>query len=179
MSSDTGLNRSGSLRRLTRLAVFIALAAAGAMVKIPSPTGTVALDSLPGYLGALVFGIKDGMLIAALGHLLSAATAGFPLSIPVHLFIAAQMAAFAAAFGWLGSRHLGGGIVLAMVLNGVVAPALFIPFPHYGLAFFTAMVIPLLVGSMVNVAAAAAVHRALFRRKGAMVEGGTSNVHRG
>lgn len=172
--------RSGSAaRRLTRLALFIALSAVGAMLKLPGPTGTVALDSLPGYLGALAFGVGDGMLIAALGHLLSAASVGFPLSIPVHLFIAFQMAVFAAAFGWAGTRHLVGGIVLATVLNGVAAPALFVPFPGFGPAFFTAMVVPLLVGSAANVVLAAVVYRALFRKKG---ERGGSEIgvaHRG
>ncbi|MGE5577992.1 MAG: ECF transporter S component [Syntrophothermus sp.] len=166
MIPDIGRNQDSRVRRLARLAVFIALAAVGAMLRIPSPTGTVALDSLPGYLGALLFGIKDGMLIAALGHLLSAATAGFPLTIPVHIFIAAQMAAFAAALGWVGRRHLLGGAILAAVLNGVVAPALFIPFSGFGFAFFTAMVLPLLVGSVVNVAAAVVVYKALSRKGG-------------
>ena len=113
MEKDVGVSVS---KQVARMAVLVALSGVGAFIKIPSPTGTVALDSAPGYLGALAFGSKEGALIAALGHLLSAGTVGFPLSLPLHLFVAAQMALFAAVFGYL-QRRVGMGTAVAASLN--------------------------------------------------------------
>lgn len=36
-------------RRIARLAILIALSAVGALIKIPSPVGTVAFDSAPAF----------------------------------------------------------------------------------------------------------------------------------
>lgn len=44
------------LRKLVVVALLVGMSAVGGFIKIPSPTGTVALDSLPGYLGAVFIG---------------------------------------------------------------------------------------------------------------------------
>src|SRR5512136_1780372 len=88
-------------RRVARMSIFIALSAVGAVTKIPSPTGTVALDSCMGYFSAAAFGYMEGAAVAALGHLLTSLTMGFPLGVPVHLYIALQMAVWAMAFRYL------------------------------------------------------------------------------
>ncbi|HHV62617.1 MAG TPA: ECF transporter S component [Firmicutes bacterium] len=152
---------------MARVAVFIALSAIGGFIKIPSPTGTVALDSMPGYLGALVCGSPEGAIIAALGHIFSAATVGFPMTLPIHLFVSIQMAAYAAAFGYVAMRlNIVAATVASVILNGIIAPALFIPLPGFGMAFFTGMVLPLVIGSAINVILAAVLFGAL---KGARV----------
>jgi hypothetical protein len=102
-----------------------------------------------------------GALVAALGHLVSAATAGFPLTLPLHLLVALEMAIFAAVFGVLGKRNVIVGIVVATLLNGVIAPLSFAIMPKFGMAFFTAMVVPLLVASFVNILLAGLTARAL------------------
>lgn len=159
MEKEAGVSVS---KRMARMAALVALSGVGALIKIPSPTGTVALDSAPGYLGALAFGSKEGALIAALGHLFSAGTVGFPLSLPIHLFIAIQMAVFAAVFGYLKKRTgMGTAVVATSLLNGVGAPALFCLLPSFGPAFFGAMLLPLLVASTVNVVAAAGLYKTL------------------
>lgn len=66
----------------------IALAGVGALIKIPSPIGTIGLDSAPGYFSALAFQpVTEGSIVAAIGHLLSAGVVGFPLGIPLHLSV--------------------------------------------------------------------------------------------
>ncbi|NPV53967.1 MAG: ECF transporter S component [Firmicutes bacterium] len=152
---------------MIRVAIFIALSAIGGFIKIPSPTGTVALDSMPGYLGALICGGKEGAIIAALGHIFSAATVGFPMTLPLHLFVAIQMAAYAAVFGYVAKRiNSIAAVVIGILLNGVIAPALFIPLPGFGTAFFAGMLLPLILGSAINVIIAAILFGAL---KGARV----------
>lgn len=139
-----------NVKKMVIVAVFIAMSAVGGFIKIPSPTGTVAFDSLPGYLAAALLGGWPGAVAAAFGHLLSAWTVSFPLSIPLHLFVALQMAVFVSVFGYLfrkGQRAL--AVVVAVLLNGVAAPAMLIPI--LGAGIFAALLIPLIVGSAVNV----------------------------
>lgn len=69
-------------------ALFIALSFVGSYVKI---FGTIAFDSLPGFLAALLLGPVYGAAIGFWGHLCTALTSGFPLSIPMHLVIATTM----------------------------------------------------------------------------------------
>lgn len=153
-----------SLATYARLAVLIALAAVGAMIKIPSPTGTVALDAAPGFLAALLLGPTPGAIVAGLGHLASAGIVGFPLGLPLHLFIALQMVVVAILIGYT-NRHLGTvyAMIIGIVANGIAAPAAFIVVPGFGLPFFLAMVVPLLVASTINVVVAGLVYRALSR----------------
>ena len=157
-----------STKMLVRLAVLVALCGVGAFIKIPSPTGTVALDSLPGYMAAVLIGGWGGAVVGMLGHLLSAWTVWFQLGIVIHLYIAVQMAVYVGIFGYLfgkGQKVL--AIVVAIVLNGIVAPALMIPL--YGTGFFYAMVLPLAVGSAVNIVLAAIlVQSAAIRRTGSL-----------
>ncbi len=140
-------------RRVARMALLIAVSAVGALVKIPSPTGTVALDSAPGFLAAAIFSPVEGAVIAALGHLLSAATTGFPLGALLHLIVAVEMALFAWVFGLLVRRvNAVVGAIVAVILNGLLAPVVMIPVAGFG--GYVAMIVPLLVSSAVNVAVA-------------------------
>lgn len=148
---------------LVRMALFIAISAVGAMIKIPSPTGTVALDSTAGYYAALALGFKEAAIIAAFGHLFSGLTVGFSLTLPLHLLIALQMAFYVVAFRWLVKKiSLVVGIIVATLLNGILAPALFIPF--FGTGFFIAMVIPLTVASFINILLASFIYKSLAKR---------------
>ena len=79
-------------KKIARVGILIALCVVGALIKIPSPTGSVALDAAPAFLAAFAFTLPEAALVAVLGHLVSAATAGFPLSLPVHAIIAITMA---------------------------------------------------------------------------------------
>jgi hypothetical protein len=153
------------VRRVVLMALFIALSAAGAGIHIPGVLGTPALDSMAGYLGAMAFGAAFGAPVAALGHLLTAALSGFPLTLPVHLAIAALMAVAAGTTGWLW-RRLGplAAIVWGILFNGVIEPALFIPIPGFGPAFFAASVGQLVIASALNVGLASALCYALQRR---------------
>ena len=143
-----------STRNLVLISLLTALSAVGGLIKIPSPTGTIALDSLPGYLGAVILPGWPGAVVGALGHLFSSWTVSFPLGLPLHLYIALQMAVYVVIFGFFfkkGRKII--AVALAIVLNGVVAPALLIPI--LGAGMFWALVFPLIIGSAVNIILAA------------------------
>ena len=84
-------------RTLVLTALFIALSLVGSHIKI---FGSIAFDSLPGFLAALLLGPMYGAAIGFLGHLFSALTSGFPLSVPMHLVIAVTMAITMIGFGY-------------------------------------------------------------------------------
>lgn len=151
---------SRQVKRLVLMALFIGLSLIGATIKLPSPTGTIALDSAPGYLGAVLLGWKEGALIIALGHLLSSYLVGMPLSVPIHLLNAVMMALAAGIFGFLFHRVSAlVAIVVATIVNGVI---MLLPLvPIMGMPFFYSMVMPLTVASLVNVVLAAFLYRIL------------------
>ncbi len=158
-----GSRTYSSIFRVSLTSALIGLSVAGAMVKIPSPVGTVALDSFPGYLAALLLGYVEGCIVIALGHIATAFTAGFPLGIPVHLTIAAGMAVCALTLRFFYKRNKIAGVVAATIVNGVaLLYAVTVAF-GYGMGFFTSMIIPLTFASAVNVLIAAGVYEGVVR----------------
>jgi len=136
--------------RLSRMAIFIALSYIGALIKIPSPTGTVAMDSCPGYFVALAWGYIEGAIVIALGHLFTSATVGFPLSIPIHLLIACEMALWAIVLRFTVYHiHWVVGIIVTTFCNGVLGPLLPSMIISWGL--FWAILPSLIVASFINV----------------------------
>ncbi|MDN5331273.1 MAG: hypothetical protein PWP45_498 [Tepidanaerobacteraceae bacterium] len=154
------------IKVLILTALFIALSFIGAGIKVPSPTGTVAFDSAPGYMAALFLGPTYGGLTSSLGHIITSMSAGFPLSLPIHLLIAAEMAFFALVFGLVAKKSLTFAVIITIFLNGILAPASLLFFPGFGTGFFAAMVLPLTVASALNVSIAALIYTLIKRAKG-------------
>ncbi len=149
---DKDAKKKISGKTIAIIAIFIALSAVGALIKIPSPIGSIGLDSCPGYFCALAFGGGVGAVVIAIGHLLSAAVVGFPLSLPVHLIIAVLMAVWALVFRLIARKVKKIGLTLAIIivslLNSVVTGLLLIPIG--GWTLYVANIIPLLGASAVN-----------------------------
>lgn len=135
-------------RMLTLLALFSALSAVGAAIKIPAIVGSVAFDVFPALLASALLGSGAGALVGALGHLLSALIAGFPLG-PMHGLIAIEMAFIVFIFGVLFKKNkkISAGM-LFILLNTFAAPLPFIFLMNK--AFYVALVPSLLIGSMIN-----------------------------
>jgi len=119
-----------STKKLVITALFIALSFIGAHLKI---FGSIAFDSLPGFLAALMLGPVYGAAIGFLGHMFTALTSGFPLSLPLHIVIAVSMAVTMYGFGFtfrLLQKKLDRGVNLAItgcvgiILNGPVSLAM-------------------------------------------------------
>ncbi|QFF97905.1 ECF transporter S component [Psychrobacillus glaciei] len=78
------------LRLLTLAAMFAALCAIGAFVKIPVGIGSAALDTVPALVSAAFLPPVYAGAASLIGHLSSSLYAGFPLG-PLHLLIGAEM----------------------------------------------------------------------------------------
>ncbi|OCL26143.1 ECF transporter S component [Orenia metallireducens] len=149
-------SRNEKLINLVRVSLLIALSAVGAYLKFPSPIGSIALDSLPGYLGVLLLGGAKGSIILIIGHLISALTASLPLG-PIHLIIALLMGVSSLIFGYLIDKNRVLATVIAIIYNGIIIPALLIPI--LGLGFFIGIVPMLLLASGVNIGLALLLSR--------------------
>lgn len=149
--------------RLSLLAAFVALCVVGSFVKIPSPTGTVALDSLPGFFSALSLGYGEGALVAFLGHIFTSLNVGFPLGVFVHLLIALEMGGIALLFRFVFLRvGAFAAIATGTVANGILAPLSLTPL--FGWGFFLGIVPSLVVGSCINILLAVVLFGGIFKR---------------
>lgn len=154
--------------KLVYISVLIAISFIGSLIKIQ---GTIALDSMSGFFAALFLGPVAGALVGSIGHLLTAFTSGFPLTIPIHLIIGLQMAAFVYLFGWVYEKtNLLLASIVAIILNGIVAVIILAPatiwfgLPLTGKAFIYAMAGPLTIASTVNVILAGLVYKMIKSR---------------
>jgi len=149
-----------NVKRLSIMAIFIALSAVGALIKIPSPVGTIGMDSAPGFFCALAFRGVTGAIVIAFGHLLTAAVIGFPMTIPIHLYIALQMALWALAYRWV-NRKLGliPAVIAGIILNGIVSA--FAMLPIMGMGGVLGLMPFLVVGAAINVIISAVAYKAI------------------
>lgn len=149
-------------KNIVLMGIFIALSLVGSYIKVPSPFQSIALDSMPAFLGGMMLGGPQGAVIGFLGHLLTAANAGFYLTIPIHLLIAVIMAItiFVFSVTYQKTNVIFTGIV-GILLNGVGAPLIMAFMPQFGWGFFVSITPFLLFASAVNVMIAIIVALAL------------------
>lgn len=100
-------------KKMVLFATLLALCVIGANIKI---LGSIALDSFPAFLGALLLGPVAGAILGVMGHLVSALLAGFPLSVPLHLIIAIMMALTMYVFGTLYLKLIASGRWTAIIV---------------------------------------------------------------
>ncbi|SKC81647.1 ECF transporter S component [Maledivibacter halophilus] len=148
----------GNTKKLVLMAMFIALSFVGSYIKIPSPLGTIAFDSTAGYLSGLILGGITGGTIGFLGHILTSASIGFPLSLPVHLIVAIMMFISVYLYGFVYKKtNIFIGAFVGILLNGIVSPLILLIFPQFGWPFFLGIAPFLLIGSTLNVILSALV----------------------
>ena len=150
-------------RFVVLMGLFIAMSVVGGYIKVPNPiTSSIAFDSLPAFLATLVLGGVPGAIVGFLGHMASSGIGGFPLSLPIHLFIGVQMALIMFAFDFANRKlNITFSIIIGIILNGVVAPACFILIPGQGMATFMYLLVPLIFASTLNIILAALIFRGI------------------
>lgn len=115
-----------SVRSTIIVAVFSMVSFLLSLIKFGGAS-SIALDSFPSYFTAVYFHPILGGLVALIGHLLSAASGGFPFSLQVHLLIALLQAIWAIVFGIIPRIQnkiylLSIAAPIAILLNGYAAP---------------------------------------------------------
>jgi hypothetical protein len=138
-----------NIRKMSLIALFIALSVIGAAIKIPAIIGSVALDVFPALLAGAFFGAVPGAIVGGFGHMVSALIGGMPLG-PLHLIVAISMTLLVYIFSKLfqpGKRML--AYIIFVLGNTLIAPLPFIFI--LDVAFYVALVPSLLVGSLFNV----------------------------
>lgn len=137
------------VRKISAIAIFIALSAVGAMIKIPSPIGSIALDSFPALLAAVILGPVSGAIVAGLGHIISAFIGGMTLG-PFHFLIMVEMAVLTWMFSILYINGKKAGAFLLFFISNAFVLAL--PFAFLiSPGFYTLLVPGLTVATAVNV----------------------------
>jgi len=137
-------------KELVLIALMIALSVILSYVKIPSPTGSVALDALPAFALAGILGPVAGGVVGLFGHLATAANSGFGLGIILHLVIAVSM--FISAYSF-GAFYKKGQYVIAVLIGILTNVCLSLPFVAYfiGTSIVVAILPGLIVGAIINV----------------------------
>lgn len=154
-------------RKLVIMALFIALSFIGANIKILG--GTIAFDSMSAFLGAMVLGPIYGGIIGFIGHLLTAITSGFPLTMPVHLIIALNMAITMIGVGYTYKYFMKKNsaikdifvIIVGVILNAPISTAMLVPILGKGIL---AMVVPLAIAALANILLALILEKVLPKK---------------
>lgn len=144
-------------KKIALAGLLLALAVIGANIKI---MGSIALDSAPAFIGAILLGPWIGSLLGGIAHMISALLVGFPLSIPVHCTVACIMIASCAIYSLIGNyfknRYRFLGIFLASVgayfINVVIGLAIMDGVFHVSLWI---LFVPLSIAAVTNLCIAA------------------------
>ncbi|MDO5707960.1 MAG: ECF transporter S component [Andreesenia angusta] len=148
--------------------ILIALSFIGSMIKIQN---SIAFDSTPAFLGALLISPQIGGLIGLIGHLISAALSGFSLTLPMHIIISLEMFVFTYIFGILYKiNKILAGIVLVL-LNGVLGAFIaagassILGVSVSGMKLFAIVILPLFLGSLANTVLSIAIYEVFLGHK--------------
>ena len=155
--------RDKKIKTISIIGVLIALSVVFSFIKIPSPVGTVAFDAIPGFFAAVYLLPSIGGFIGAIGHIATAATAGFPFGITSHIIIALTMFVACFVFGLLYKKNKFLAIILGILIN--VFLAIIILGSVYKFSLFTPLIPFLLVGSSINVVLATIIYENLKKVK--------------
>ena len=158
-----------STKRLALAAIFVALCVIGANIKI---MGSIAFDSFPAYLATLILGPAWGAGIGAVGHILTALTSGFPLSLPVHLITCGTMALTMVVFHYVKKLickkfslipALVIAVIIGAIVNGPVSLLILSPLliPMMGMPGIIALMPVLTIVGAINAALAAVIYKLL------------------
>ncbi|WDV47617.1 ECF transporter S component [Clostridiaceae bacterium M8S5] len=145
-----------NVKKISIIGVFIALSIVGSFLPIPSPAGTVAFDSMPAFIVAVIINPIMGGVVGVMAHLLSALLKGFPMTALVHLLVACMMFLTVFLFGIIYNKNYKVvSVIIGTALNGPVSlvPFIFI----FDVKFFYAMLLPLTVASLLNIVVAVLV----------------------
>ena len=147
-------------RTIARVTILAAVAGAGAMIKIPGPATTIALDAAAGYFAAAFFGWPVGATFAAIGCFLANALGGFASWLPmVPIYLAAMALTVTIAVFVAKKVNIVAAIIVGTIVNTITCLG------PWALMIGTPLMIALLpsqiIGSAVNALVGLSVAEAL------------------
>lgn len=161
--------KSFSINTIAYAGMLIAISAVGAMIKI---SGSIAFDSMPGFFAALFLSPLLGGIVAGLGHLLTATTSGFPLSLPLHMVLIVEMFLVTYLFGLTYKKTNGVfACIIGIILNGPISLlitskiAAIMGMPFNGWVMFNTLIVPLTLASVVNIILGYGIYSVVTGRK--------------
>lgn len=140
-------------KRISYLALFIALSVVGGLITLPSPVGSIAMDAFPALIAAVWIGRNSGAIVGIVGHMMSALLSGFVLG-PFHFMIAIGMGVIIWLFGYLYQSFK--PIIpntFFIIANGFILPLPFIFI--MGFPFFLGILPSLVIATVLNLIIAA------------------------
>ncbi|MCR4425225.1 MAG: ECF transporter S component [Firmicutes bacterium] len=147
-------------RTIARVTILAAVSGAGAMIKVPGPATTIALDAAAGYFAAAYFGWPVGATVAAIGCFLANALGGFASWLPmVPVYLSGMALTVTLAVFVAKKVNLLAAIIVGTIVNTItcLGPwALMI-----GPALMIALLPSQILGSAVNAVIGLTVARAL------------------
>lgn len=169
--NDLMIKNRNRVKTICLVGLLIALSLILANFKIFQ---SIALDSMPAFLGAIIISPAMGGLIGVLGHFFSAMFSGFSLTLPMHFVIMVEMFIVIYIFGVLyekGAKKssvineiiaVAVGIILngpvSILISGLVAEFLGI-MPT--MQFVAMMIVPLTIAAVVNIVLAYSLGKVL------------------
>ncbi len=164
-------NDSFSSRNLIAIIIFSVVSTALGLIKIPGPAGSIALDSAPAFFAAVFFTPLVGAFVGLIGHIGSAATAGFPFG-GLHIYVAVEMFFWCLIFGYISKIkrqkiYLFISGIIAVLLNGIIGPLLLMITPVFNLekAVATSLIPFLLFAAAANIIMAIIAYLLIVRTK--------------
>lgn len=142
-------------RELVMTGLLIALAAVLAQFPI---NGSIGLDAMPAFFGAVAVSPLLGGFVGAIAHLLIASFSGFVFGLPLHIVVALTMFFSCYIYGYVrrkGNRYL--AMVIGIIMNGPISLAIsalaasIFGMGFSGMPMFLALIVPLTVAASINV----------------------------
>lgn len=148
---------------VAKIAILVAVAAAGGFISIPGPAASIKLDSAAGYFAAMMFGWQVGGLVAAFGTFFANLMSGFSGWAPMVPYYMINMALAVMAYAFVAKKYNQiAGIIVGTIVN------VFCIFPWFimlGAGIMIPILIPQILGSFVNVFLASIAYTAINNAK--------------
>ncbi|HZK10578.1 MAG TPA: ECF transporter S component [Clostridia bacterium] len=158
-------------KKLTIIALLIGLSILGSYITIFM---SIALDSLPGFFAALSLGALSGGLVGGLGHFMTALIHGFPLGLPTHILVMFMMFLTCYFLGVFYKKSPLVGIIGAFSINWLLTLFLssllsyLVGVTPGPLTLFPILLLPLFLGTLMNLLPAVLLHKILGERLNAL-----------
>ncbi len=148
---------------VAKIAILVAVAAAGGFISIPGPAASIKLDSTAGYFASIMFGWQVGGIVAAFGTFFANLMSGFSGWAAMVPYYMINMALAVLAYGYISKRF---NLVAGMIVGTIVNTLCIMPwFFMLGWVTMIPILVPQIVGSFVNCFLATVAYKAINAAK--------------